>query len=130
MLYKNGVLKFQVLPILISVFGFPSTGLNAQETIYDPEQTVARNWNEVLLFAIRHDFARPTVHARNLYHSSALMYDIWSVYDDHASPVFLGDTTTLQGCSLTQQQKQQLIADTQDINQSRETAIAFAWIEY
>ena len=31
------------------------------------DQTVAHQWNEQLLEAIRNDFARPTVHARNLY---------------------------------------------------------------
>ncbi|MEM9849420.1 MAG: T9SS type A sorting domain-containing protein [Bacteroidota bacterium] len=54
--------------------------------------SVARQWNEVLLEAIRNDFARPTVHARNLFHSSVLMYDAWAVYDEHAQPYFLGDT--------------------------------------
>lgn len=53
------------------------------------QHSVARQWNEVLLEAIRHDFARPTVHARNLYHVSAAMYDAWAIYDETASPVFL-----------------------------------------
>jgi hypothetical protein len=52
-------------------------------------QSVAREWNEVLLEAIRDDFARPTVHARNLFHTSAVMYDAWAVYDDDAKPYFL-----------------------------------------
>ena len=34
------------------------------------QQSVARQWNELLLQSIRGDFARPTVHARNLYHVS------------------------------------------------------------
>lgn len=42
--------------------------------------SIARVWNEVLLEAIRTDFARPTIHARNLFHSSIAMYDIWAVY--------------------------------------------------
>ena len=33
-------------------------------------QSVAREWNEEVLNAIRNDFARPTVHARNLFHTS------------------------------------------------------------
>ena len=41
------------------------------------EVSVARRWNEVLLAAIRNDFARPTVHARNLFHVSAAQYDAW-----------------------------------------------------
>ena len=40
--------------------------------------SVGRAWNDVLLEAIRNDFARPTVHARNLFHISAAMYDAWS----------------------------------------------------
>ncbi|KJD34819.1 hypothetical protein PK35_02600 [Tamlana nanhaiensis] len=54
------------------------------------EQSVARLWNEVLLELIRKDYARPTVHARNLFHTSVAMYDAWAVYNDNASPYILG----------------------------------------
>ncbi|TRX60174.1 T9SS type A sorting domain-containing protein [Fulvivirga sp. M361] len=54
------------------------------------QHTVARMWNEVLLEGIRNDFARPTVHARNLFHISAAMYDCWSVYDPGSVNFFLG----------------------------------------
>ncbi len=47
-------------------------------------QSIARQWNEVLLDAIRHDLARPTVHARNLFHTSVAMWDAWAAYDDYA----------------------------------------------
>lgn len=53
-------------------------------------QSVAREWNEVLLNGIRGDFARPTVHARNLFHSSVLLYDSWALLDDTSETVFLG----------------------------------------
>ena len=43
--------------------------------------SVARRWNEVLLEAIRNDYARPTVHARNLFHFAAAIYDAWTLYD-------------------------------------------------
>ncbi|MHC5115057.1 MAG: vanadium-dependent haloperoxidase [Planctomycetota bacterium] len=46
--------------------------------------TVAREWTEEMLEAIRNDFARPVVHARNLFHVSVAMYDGWAVYDDVA----------------------------------------------
>ncbi len=49
--------------------------------------SVARQWNEVLLDSIRNDFARPTVHARNLYHTSAAMWDAWAAYDEQADQV-------------------------------------------
>ncbi len=45
-------------------------------TIYgNAQHSIARQWNEMVLEAIRADFARPTVHARNLFHTSAAMYD-------------------------------------------------------
>ena len=44
--------------------------------------SIARIWNEALLFCIRNDFARPTVHARNLFHQSAAMYDVWAVFNN------------------------------------------------
>lgn len=53
--------------------------------------SIARLWNEVLLEAIRSDFARPTVHARNLFHSSVAMYDIWAIYDPTAVPYLMGN---------------------------------------
>ena len=48
------------------------------------EESVARQWNEELLAAIRRDFARPTVHARNLFHVSAANWDAWAAYDETA----------------------------------------------
>ncbi len=55
------------------------------------QQSVARIWNEVLLNAIRNDYARPTIHARNLFHTSIAMYDGWAVYDKKASTYLLGN---------------------------------------
>ena len=54
------------------------------------QHSVARDWNEELLEAIRKDFARPTVHARNLFHSAVVMYDSWAVFDSQANTIFLG----------------------------------------
>ena len=54
---------------------------------------IAVEWNEQVLEAIRNDFARPTVHARNLMHSSMIMYDCWAAYDTTSSEqYFLGNT--------------------------------------
>lgn len=49
-----------------------------------PQWSVARRWNERMLDAIRRDYPAPTVHARNLFHVSAAMYDAWAAYDDVA----------------------------------------------
>lgn len=54
------------------------------------QHSVAREWNEELLEAIRRDYARPTVHARNLFHTSILMYDAWAVFNNTAETIFLG----------------------------------------
>ena len=63
-------------------------------------QNVPRAWNEQLLEAIREDFARPTVHARNLYHTSIALYDAWAVYDDEADTHFLGKGLGTYDCPL------------------------------
>lgn len=55
-------------------------------------KSVARRWNELLLESIRRDFARPTVHARNLFHTSMAMYDAWAVFHKEAQTIFLGKT--------------------------------------
>lgn len=53
------------------------------------DHSVARKWNDVLLDAIRDDFARPTVHARNLFHAAVAMYDAWAAYGDGPQQTFL-----------------------------------------
>ena len=72
--------------VFIIIIQFFSVG-NAQE------HTIAREWNEVILEAVRNDRARPTVTARNLWHMSVLMYDCWAAYGDGtADTYFLGKT--------------------------------------
>ena len=56
-----------------------------------PTVSVARRWIELMLQAIRDDFARPPIHARNLFHLSAAMYDAWAIYSESATPYLLGD---------------------------------------
>lgn len=56
---------------------------------YHPEWSVARRWNEVLLDAIRRDLPAPTIHARNLFHLSAAMWDAWAAYEPDATGYFV-----------------------------------------
>ncbi len=56
-----------------------------------PDGTIARRWNEQLLNAIRRDIPRPGVHARNLYHLSAAMWDAWAAYEPTVDGVFVGE---------------------------------------
>jgi len=73
--------------VLTALFGCLSESV-AQEAEHD----VAFEWIEVQLKGIRVDFARPPIHARNLYHVSLAMYDAWAAYDDVAETVLLGNT--------------------------------------
>ena len=60
----------------------------------NPEWSAARRWDEQLLGAIRRALPAPTVHARNLYHTSAAMWDAWAAYDSTASGVFVTEKLT------------------------------------
>ncbi|WP_085296891.1 vanadium-dependent haloperoxidase [Cognaticolwellia mytili] len=72
------------------------------EVILTPERSgysVARQWNNVLLEAIRNDYARPTVHARNLFHISAAMYDSWAVFDTSSHHYLFSQTLNDYSCN-------------------------------
>lgn len=44
-------------------------------------RSVARWWNEALLDAIRADFPNPPVHARNLFHLSSVLWDVYWAFE-------------------------------------------------
>lgn len=46
--------------------------------------SAAREWNEQLLSAIRQTIPNPPLHARNLFHLSAAMFNAWAAYDTTA----------------------------------------------
>jgi hypothetical protein len=71
--------------------------------------SVARRWDEQILAAIRRDLPRPTVHARNLFHMSAAMWDAWAGYDAKAKGVFVSERRT-----------------DADLENARNTAISYA----
>ena len=52
-------------------------------------RSVARVWDETLLEMIREVVPAPTVHARNLFHTSAAMWDAWAAYDEIADGYFV-----------------------------------------
>jgi hypothetical protein len=99
--------------IILCLLLLPLTGLWAQHS-------VAREWNEALLQAIRNDFARPTVHARNLFHTSVVMYDAWAAYDDEAEPFFLGKSVAGFECPFAG------IPEPADVVAARNEAISYA----
>ena len=72
--------------------------------------SIVRDWNNILLEAIRNDFARPPVHARNLFHHSILMYDSWAAFSPGHETYFLNKTTNGYFCpfdGVTQSQENQ-----------------------
>jgi hypothetical protein len=95
-------------------------GSNVTQTADQRDVSVARLWNEVLLEAIRNDYARPTVHARNLFHVSAAMYDAWAVFDVTAGTFLLGKQVGGYNCPLD------YVAYNRDFVAAREEAISFA----
>jgi hypothetical protein len=74
-----------------------------------PEWSVARRWDEALLDAIRRALPNPPLHARNLFHTSAAMWDAWAAYDPVASGYFA---------------KEKLSAS--DVNAARNEAMSYA----
>ena len=80
--------------------------------------SVARRWIEVMLQAIRDDQARPTVHARNLFHLSAAMYDTWAAYSGSARPYLFGAADT--SCSPP------VFLSSSDVRSARAKAISYA----
>ena len=91
-----------------------------QQFSFAQQHSVARMWNEALLEAIRKDFARPPVHARNLFHISMAMYDAWAAYDDEAETFLLGKTLDGYTCPFNG------VPVPADIQAAREMAISYA----
>ena len=83
---RKNILRLALVLVLALALVGPIVGAaeNPAPESKDDHHSVARQWNEELLHAIRNDLARPTVHARNLFHISAAMYDAWAAYDETA----------------------------------------------
>ncbi len=79
-------------------------------TVSPETHSVARLWNEKLLAAIRRDTPRPTVHARNLFHVSAALYDAWAAYSADDLAIYHDEQA----------------APGKDLMASRETAVSHA----
>lgn len=101
------MIRYFPLAIILALLNACGWENSEDEPVVAPEppavpsgEPVARAWNEDILEAIRDDFARPTVHARNLWHTSAAMYDAWAAYSDTASTYLLGKTVDGYACSL------------------------------
>jgi len=56
-----------------------------------PNASIARRWSDQMLRAVSRDIPRPVVHARNLYHVSAALYDAWAAFEPTARQLFASD---------------------------------------
>lgn len=74
--------------------------------------SIARVWDEAMLDAIRRDVPAPTVHARNLFHVSAAMWDAWAAYEPGADGYFVDDKVRL--------------GDDEEIEEARAASISYA----
>jgi hypothetical protein len=72
-------------------------------------RSVARVWDETMLELIRQVVPAPTVHARNLFHTAAAMWDAWAAYDPNADGYFITEKQTAS-----------------DVKFARETAMSYA----
>lgn len=101
--------------------GDPLEGFPTLET-----HSIARLWNEATLIGIRNDWARPTVHARNLWHVSALMYDAWAAWSPEVSGgpqrYLLGDSVGGFYCPF---QGVENNLGEEELAQARETTISY-----
>ena len=101
-----------IIPTLLLVFIFTLSGFS--------QHSVARLWNEQVLSSIRSDYSRPTVHARNLFHTSVAMYDAWAIYEPNADTYFLGKTNHGFDCHVG------VIHPPVNVKEAQETAMSYA----
>jgi len=84
------------------------------------DASLIRIWNEQTIKAIRNDLARPPIHARNLFHANAAMYDAWAAYDTKAQPWLLGRTVGDYTCAFP------ALTTPADIEEARKEALSYA----
>lgn len=105
-----------MLKVKFTFFLFLALGFGS----FSQGNSSAREWNELILEGIRNDFARPTVHARNLFHHSIICYDAWAAYDASKKTYFLGDTLNGYACAFDG------ITYPPNLDEARDKAIAYA----
>ncbi|MFT6214523.1 MAG: hypothetical protein ACJAS3_000916 [Roseivirga sp.] len=110
-IWPNGAIeRYNNLPVNVKIGITENEGIVVNELnkavkvdrnySFDLSKSIARVWNDELLEAIRNDLARPTIHARNLFHISAAMYDVLSVFDQTLRPYLLGSMAGGSSCDM------------------------------
>ena len=85
-----------------------------------PDKSVARNWSEALIQALRRDTGRVAYNARVVYQFSVAVYDAWAAYDESARPFLLGQTVNGFHCPFNESAIQR------GSEEAQRTAISYA----
>jgi hypothetical protein len=64
--------------------------------------SVARQWDDQLLSAIRVNLPNPPAHARNIFHTATAMYDAWAAYDATAVGYIYNEKISTAGMTAVQ----------------------------
>lgn len=86
----------------------------------EAQQSIARLWSDATLTAIRNDFARPPVHARNLYHIAVAMNEAYAIYDTVQQSIFINKNQNIVSCNFSN------FVRPRNIDSARMEAISFA----
>ncbi len=98
---KSGIVRCGAVLVLVGAWAVSSpSALAGGKSCDDGYSSVARHWDELMLDAIRRDLARPTIHARNLYHVHAAMWDAWAAYDPDATAAISQQSVLVFGSEL------------------------------
>ncbi len=80
------------IPSLLGIFLLTLSLTTHAQEVSKPEETVVKKAMSTLLEVIKNEEGRPTVHARNMFHASLAMYDVWCIYTKKAEPFLLTKT--------------------------------------
>lgn len=75
---------------MIRKVAFIILSLIINHTQSQERHSLVNEWMDIVLGMIQEDGQGPTIQARNLFHTSAAMYDAWAAYDPNQETYFLG----------------------------------------
>lgn len=93
---------FRVVPLLcLACLAASPLATSAQPPPFKllPDRSVARNWSEALIFALRRDSGRVAYNSRVVFQFAVAAYDAWAVHDDTARPYLVGETVNGFTCA-------------------------------
>ena len=74
------------------IFSNVARSVAQQDTLTQKPHTVACQWIDALIEGVKKDGQGPTVHARNIFHLSAAIYDAWAMYEGEAETYLMSNS--------------------------------------